>query len=79
MKYDDIVRDKLRYYGINEIESRTPRYKTVDGIIYSADMTTLIACPPMKTGKVIIPEGVKESEKELSLVQKSAVLFSLTA
>lgn len=63
VKYDDIVRDKLRYYGINEIESRTPRYKTVDGIIYSADMTTLIACPPMKTGKVIIPEGVKRIRK----------------
>lgn len=63
VKYDNIVRDKLRYYGINEIESRTPRYKTVDGIIYSADMTTLIACPPMKTGKVIIPEGVKRIRK----------------
>ena len=63
VKYDDIVRDKLRYYGINEIESRIPRYKTVDGIIYSADMTTLIACPQMKTGKVVIPEGVKRIRK----------------
>ena len=63
VKYDDIVRDKLRYYGINEIESRIPRYKTVDGIIYSADMTTLITCPQMKTGKVVIPEGVKRIRK----------------
>ena len=63
VKYDDIVRDKLRYYGINEIESRIPRYKTVDGIIYSADMTTLIACPQIKTGNVVIPEGVKRIRK----------------
>lgn len=63
VKYDDIVRDKLRYYGINEIESRIPRYKTVDGIIYSADMTTLIACPQMKTGKIVIPKGVKRIRK----------------
>ena len=63
VKYDDIVRDKLRYYGINEIESRIPRYKTVDGIIYSADMTTLMTCPQMKTGKVVIPEGVKRIRK----------------
>ena len=68
--YDDIVRDKLRYYGINEIESRIPRYKTVDGIIYSADMTTLIACPQMKTGKVIIPEGVKRIRKGAFSVSK---------
>ena len=63
VKYDDIVRDKLRYYGINEIESRIPRYKTVDGIIYSADMTTLIACPQIKTGNIVIPEGVKRIRK----------------
>lgn len=63
LKVDDTIREKLRYYGIKEIESRIPRYKTADGIIYSADMTTLIACPQMKTGKVVIPEGVKRIRK----------------
>lgn len=63
LKVDDTIREKLRYYGIKEIESCIPRYKTADGIIYSADMTTLIACPQMKTGKVVIPEGVKRIRK----------------
>lgn len=35
------------------------RYKCVDGIAYSKSMVELIACPAGKTGKVIIPEGVR--------------------
>ena len=35
------------------------RYKCVDGITYSKSMVELIACPAGKTGKVIIPEGVR--------------------
>ena len=35
------------------------RYKCVDGIAYSKSMVDLIACPAGKTGKVIIPEGVR--------------------
>ena len=35
------------------------RYKCVDGIAYSKSMVELIACPAGKTGKVMIPEGVK--------------------
>ena len=43
---------------IEELESRVSRYKTVDGILYSANMKTLILCPVGKTGAVIIPDGV---------------------
>ena len=35
------------------------RYKCVDGIAYSKSMVELIACPTGKTGKVMIPEGVR--------------------
>lgn len=35
-------------------------YKTVDGVLYTKDMKTLLFCPSLKTGEVIIPEGVEE-------------------
>lgn len=35
------------------------RYKCADGIVYSKSMVDLIACPAGKTGKVMIPEGVR--------------------
>lgn len=38
--------------------SEIPRYKSVDGILYSSDMKTLCFCPGGKTGHVTIPEGV---------------------
>lgn len=38
--------------------SEIPRYKSVDGILYSSDMKTLCFCPGGKTGHVEIPEGV---------------------
>lgn len=39
------------------------RYKTIDGIVYSADMKTLIFCPIGKTGVVKIPDGVTRIRK----------------
>ena len=41
------------------IKSDNTHYKTEDGIIYSADMTTLIFCPRAKKGKVKIPKSVQ--------------------
>lgn len=38
-------------------------YCTVDGILYSKDMHTLIRCPLLKTGHVDIPDGVSEIGK----------------
>ena len=58
INYDDALLYKLYSQDIEEIESHISRYKTVDGIVYSADMKTLILCPQGKTGEVIIPDGV---------------------
>ena len=41
------------------IRSDNTHYKSEDGIIYSADMTTLIFCPRGKKGKVKIPRSVQ--------------------
>lgn len=35
-------------------------YKSVDGIIYSADMSILVKCPAEREGKIVIPDGVVE-------------------
>lgn len=42
------------------IENENSRYKTIDGIIYSADGKTLLKCGAERKGTVIIPEGVKK-------------------
>lgn len=48
---------------IKDIISEVPRYKTVNGIVYSSDMKTLILCPRGKTGDIVIPEGVERIRK----------------
>ena len=58
INYDDALLYKFCSRDIKELESRVQRYKTVDGILYSADMKTLIICPTGKTGTVVIPDGV---------------------
>lgn len=58
--------------AIENIVSEVPQYKTVDGIVYSSDMKTLIFCPRGKTGDIVIPEGVERIRKkacECSLIQ----------
>ena len=73
--------DALAYYkfcsrDIEELESRIPRYKTVDGILYSADMKTLILCPTGKSGTVVIPDGVTRIRKNaFSRSKISKVIF----
>lgn len=39
------------------------QYRTIDGIVYSLDGKCLIACPTGRTGRVDIPEGVEEIER----------------
>lgn len=43
-----------------EISSGNPYYSTHDGIVYNHDRTYLFGCPSGRTGKVVIPDGVKE-------------------
>lgn len=56
----DTIRDSLSKYGLKEIASNVQnRYQAIDGILYTADKTTVIICPMEKTGMVTIPEGVR--------------------
>ena len=73
---DNEVLFRLHEPGIEEFESRIPRYKTVDGILYSADMKTLVLCPKEKTGEVIIPDGVTRIRRQAFCLTKiSRVVF----
>lgn len=40
------------------VKSGNPNYKAVDGVLYTADGTTLHSCPSGKMGDLVIPEGV---------------------
>lgn len=76
IRYDDALMYKFYNREIEEFESRVPRYKTVDGILYSADMKTLIICPAGKTGEVTIPDGVMRIRKQAFYGSKiSKIIF----
>lgn len=76
IRYEDDLMYKLSNRYIEELESRVSRYKTVDGILYSADMKTLILCPAGKTGEVTIPDGVERIRKQAFFGSKiSKVVF----
>ena len=76
INYDDALLYNFCSREIEEFESRVPRYKTVDGILYSADMKTLIICPAGKTGTVVIPDGVTRIRKRAFASSKiSKVIF----
>lgn len=76
INYDDALLYNFCSRDIEELESRVPRYKTVDGILYSADMKALIICPTGKTGTVVIPDGVTRIRKSaFSRSKISKVIF----
>ena len=53
----------MALYGIRSlkaIESHLPQCKTIDGILYSKDMSALLVCPRGKNESITIPEGVTE-------------------
>ena len=64
IRYDDALMYKFSNKYIEELESRVSRYRTVDGILYSDDMKTLILCPAGKTGEITIPDGVERIRKQ---------------
>lgn len=57
---DDFLLKALCAQSLKTIESHVPQYKTVDGILYSKDMSALLICPRSKNGSITIPEGVTE-------------------
>ena len=76
INYDDALLFNFCSRDIEELESRVPRYKAVDGILYSADMKTLIICPTGKTGTVVIPDGVTRiRDSAFSRSKISKVIF----
>lgn len=42
------------------VDDENPNYCSVDGVLFTKDMTRLIAFPGKKAGKYIVPEGVEE-------------------
>ena len=53
----DSAEDKVTYYNV---EKDNPYLTSVDGIIYSKDMTKLIKVPSRYAGKkIVVPDGVK--------------------
>ena len=42
------------------VHESNEKYTTVDGILYSKDLSTLIVCPAYKSGELAIPNGVEE-------------------
>ncbi len=42
-----------------QVASNNKNYKSVEGLLYTYSMDTLVACPGAKSGKLVIPEGVK--------------------
>ncbi len=53
-----------KYTGVYEIEVKdsNPRYKTIDGILYSKTGKTLWYVPTAKTGVITIEEGVESTQ-----------------
>lgn len=41
------------------IGDESPRYSSVDGVLYNKDQTVLLVCPKGKKGVVTVPEGVE--------------------
>lgn len=42
-----------------EVDEKNPNFKSVDGVLYSKDESTLVLCPQGKTGAFVVPDGVK--------------------
>ena len=60
---DDMLWDAGQIIGTNlqeiVVNGTNPNYSTIDGILYTKDMKTVISCPGGKNGSIVIPEGVE--------------------
>lgn len=50
------ARNNLREYRVSPTN---PRFRSVDGVVFSADGKTLAAFPPQKKGAYVVPDGVE--------------------
>lgn len=68
------------------VDSENQKFASLDGVLFSKDMTRLIFCPTSKTGYYYIPDGVKDifnsaffNCKKLTSIHIPATLYSLYA
>jgi len=47
-----------------QVDARNAHFRSVDGILYSHDMRSLLCCPVQKSGECVIPDGVTRIEME---------------
>ena len=69
------------YTGITDyaVKETNPRYASVDGIIYSKDMTHVVAVPARYNKAMNIPEGVTSWDREAMWADGSATVDNLLA
>lgn len=75
-----LERAPLFAFGMEKVHTITvaegnPRFKSVDGVVYSADGTVLILCPPARTGEFRVPEGVVKAGYDAMSKSKMTALF----
>ena len=63
-KMKDIVPSAFSQNGLDffYVDSLNPYYTAVDGVLYTKDTSTLVACPNNKIGTFVVPEGVRRIE-----------------
>lgn len=42
-----------------KVDADNPNFKSIDGVVYTKDGTTLVVCPPAKTGEFTLPKHTK--------------------
>ena len=69
------------YTGITDyaVKDTNPRYACADGIIYSKDMTHVVAVPARYNKAMAIPEGVTDWDKEAMWADGSSTVDNLLA
>ena len=70
----------LFVFGLEQLHTITvaegnPRFKSVDGVVYSADGTMLILCPPARTGEFRVPQGARKVGYDAMTRSKMTALF----
>ena len=69
------------YTGVTDyaVKETNPRYASVDGVIYSKDMTHVVAIPARYNKAVIIPSGIKYWDREAMWADGSSTVDNLLA
>lgn len=60
VELDEAALDGCRYVTEFSVGTDNDYFRAVDGVLYDADVSVLIRCPPGKTGRLEIPDTVFE-------------------